>query len=312
MFTRYLLAICLGGFAEAGTAATYWQIQQSTVTAVVEGDQDAAKATATTVLRLQAAARLLLSWPDSYEEPPVLAFVVNERLLRRIFQFPPEPPGAYSDSTARHGTWARTPSLNVVATAMGYERGREFRSLQRIYGEALVDAEPSHDWPECAHLGMVTVFAAAELTAPNQFYLAGTKVAGYEHIWNPQEMLRPSIERVPQWVTDERGYSYYLLSFMIASATKEERNAFGRMLTSVGRGTPLDTATLSELHQTLPEFTTQYREFSRAWRSSPEFHQIRADLPGPIPSMPEPAQLSSEQVQTLMKKLCSKIQNCRK
>jgi hypothetical protein len=311
-FTPYLLAICFAVVPLAGRAATYWQLQQSTATVIVEGDQNAAKSAAETILGLQAAARSLLSWPDSYHEPPVLAFVVNERLLRRNFRFPPEPPGVYADATARHGTWGRTPSLTVIAAAMGYERGREFRSLQRVYGEALVDAEPSHDWPACAQVGMTMVFTSAELTPPNHFYLAGTTVTRREHFWNPEEILSLSEGRAAQWLTDERGYSCYLLSFMIASAIPEERLALEKVLTSVGRGIPLSTVTMAELHQTLPEFTARYGEFARAMRSSPELHQIRVELPELIPSMPEPSALSSARVQALMEKLCAKLQNCRK
>lgn len=312
VFTRYLLAISFVVLSPLCEAATYWQLQESTVNVVVEGDQNTARTAAQTIFGLQSAARLLLSWPDSYHEPPVLAFVVNERLLRRIFQFPPEPAGAYTDFTAQHGTWGRTASLTVVAAAMGYERGREYRSLQHVYGEALVDAEPSHDWPACAKGGMTEVFTRAELTPPNHFYLASTRLAGYDHFWNPEEILSPSDGRAAQWLLDERGYSCYLLSFMIASAIPEERLALGKVLVSVGRGTPLSTATLSELHQTLPEFTAKYREFSRALRLSPESHQIRAELPESIPSLPEPSAVSSERVEALMKTLCAKLQNCHK
>src|SRR5262249_18313095 len=139
---KYLLAICLAGFSTVCAAATYWQIQMPTATTVVEGDADTAKAVTATILRQQVAARSLLSWPDSYREPPVLAFVVDEGLLRRAFRFPSDPVRAYTSPTERHGTWGRTPALTVLATAMGYERGHELRSLQHMYGEALVDAEP--------------------------------------------------------------------------------------------------------------------------------------------------------------------------
>jgi hypothetical protein len=308
----YLLAIWFVVMPVASRAVTYWQIQQPPAIVIVEGDRDIAKAAAETVFRLRSAARALLSWPDSYHEPQVLAFVVNERLLRRTFQFPPDLPGAYADATARHGAWGRTESLTVVAAPMGYERGREFRSLQRMYGEALVDAESSHDWPVCAKQGMTMVFTGAELTPPNHFYLAGTRVVGYQSFWNPEEVLTPADGRVSQWLTDERGYSCYLLSFMIASAVPEERLALEKMLTAVGRGTPLNTATLSELHQTLPEFTDRYREFSRALRLSPQFHQVREEFPEQIPSMPEPSALPAGQVRALMEKLCAKLQNCRK
>ena len=311
-FTLYLLAIGFALLTPVCRAATYWQVDQPTVTVIVEGDQDTAKSVAETMLRLQTAARWLLNWPDSYHEPPVLAFVVNEGLLRRIFRFPPDPIGIDTDATARHGTWGRTSSLTVVAAAMDYETGREFRSLQRMYGEALVDGAPSHDWPACAQHGMTMVFAGAELTPPNHFYLAGTKVARHEHFWSPEEILRPSDGRAAQWLTDERGYSCYLLSFMVASALPEERLALEKMLTSVGRGTPLSTATMAELHQTLPEFTARYTEFSNTMQLSPEFHQIQADLPEQIPSIPEPTALSLERVRTLMKQLCAKLQNCRK
>ena len=308
----YLLAIWFALMPLASRAETYWQVQQPPVIVIVEGDRDLAKAAAETVFRLRSAAHTFLSWPDSYREPQVLAFVVNERLLRRTFQFPPDLPGAYADFTARHGTWGRTESLTVVAASMGYERGREFRSLQRMYGEALVDAESSHDWPVCAKQGMTMVFTGAELTPPNHFYLPGSRVNGYPAFWNPEEVLTPTDGRTSQWLTDERGYSCYLLSFMIAAATPEERLALERMLTAVGRGTPLTAATVAELHQTLPEFTDRYREFSRALRLSPKFHQVREDFPEQIPAMPEPSALSGEQVRALMEKLCTKLQNCRK
>jgi len=308
---RDLLAIWLAVTPLVGRAETYWQVQQPSVIVIVEGNRDAAKAAAETALRLRSAARALLSWPDGYHEPPVLAFVVNERLLRRTFKFPPDLPGAYADETARHGTWGRTDSLAVVAAAMGYERGREFRSLQRMYGEALVDAESSHDWPVCAKQGMTMVFTGAELTPPNHFYLAGTRVVGYQSFWNPEEVLTPADGRASQWLTDERGYSCYLLSFMIAAATPEERVALERMLTAVGRGAPLSTATASELHQTLPEFTDRYREFSRALRLAPRFHEVHEEFPEKIPPMPEPSALSAAQVRGLMENLCAKLQNCR-
>jgi hypothetical protein len=203
-------------------------------------------------------------------------------------------------------------ALAVIEAFNCKDRQCEGADAARVYGEALVDAAPSHDWPACAQQGMTMVFTGAELTPPNDFYLPGTRVLGYEHFWNPEEILSPSEQRAAQWLIDERGYSCYLLSFMIASAVPEERLALEKVLTSGGRGTPLSTATMSELHQTLPEFTARYREFSRAMRLSPESHQIRAELPDLIPSMPEPSPLSSERVQALMEKLCAKLQNCRK
>jgi hypothetical protein len=240
-----------------------------------------------------------------------LVFFVNERLLRHVFQFPPDPPGLDTGPIASHGTWARTPSLTVVAAAVSYERGTEYRSLQRMYGEALLASDTSHDWPSCARYGMTMVFAAAELTPPNHFYLAGNKVARTVHIWDPQEILTTS-GPAPQWLTDERGYSCYLLSFMIASASPQERNAVERMLTAVGHGTPLGTATMAELHQTLDEFTARYTQFGDSLRLSPEFHEVRADLPEQIPAMPDPAPLTLDRVQTLMQTLCAKLKNCRK
>ena len=41
-----------------------------------------------------------------------------------------------------------------VAASVGYRKGEEFRSLQHAYGEALLRAEPSHDWPPCVHVGL--------------------------------------------------------------------------------------------------------------------------------------------------------------
>jgi hypothetical protein len=241
--------------------------------------------------------------------------VANPRLLQRTFQFAPIPVEAYTNSTTVREFWWRTPSLSVVAVPMGYQKGHELRSLQHAYGEALVRAEPTHGWPACGHMGMAMLFAAAELTAPNHFYLSGEKIFGHEYVWDPERMLIPTggpDQRMPTEAYGEWGYSCYLLSFMIASATPEKRSAFERMLTAVGNGTPLGAAISSELQQTLPEFTANYQNFSNSvvWFSNQ--HQVRVDLPGEIPAMPEPTPISLEEMQSLLGRLCSKLNNCRK
>jgi hypothetical protein len=318
-FLPYLLAISLGAVSHDVAAATYWRVQQSGITTFVEGDKDTAKRVAETTLRLQSAARWLFNWPESHREPPVLIFVVEESLLRRTFQYPAESNTAYTDYAAGHESWARTPSLIVVAASMGHQKGEELRSLQHAYGEALLRAEPSHDWPPCVHVGMSLLLAAAELTPPNRFYVSGEKLRGpfimpqdiwnpARDIWNPERFLVPTNarqERMPQWELDQGAYSCLRLSFMIASAIPEQRTALERMLTAVGRGMPLGEATRSELQQTLPEFTARYHEFN-------PYQDIRLDLPDEIPVTPEPVPITPEEVHVLMGKLCSRLNNCRK
>jgi len=310
-FLLYLLAISLGAVSHGVAAATYWQLQQSGITTFVEGDKDTAKRVAETTLRLQSAARWLFNWPESHREPPVLIFAVDESLLRRTFQYPVGSNTAYTDYTAGHESWARTTSLIVVAASMGYRKGEEFRSLQHSYGEALLRAEPSHDWPPCVHEGMSLLLAAAEFTPPNHFYLSGEKLRGPfvipRDIWNPERFLVPANalqERMPQWELDQGAYSCLRLSFMVASAIPEQRIAFERMLTAVGRGMPLGEA-LSQLQQTLPEFTARYREFN-------PYQDIRLDFPDEIPGTPQPVPITPEEVHVLMGKVCTRLNNCRK
>ena len=311
-FLPHLLAIALGAVSHDVAAATYWRVQQSEITMFVEGDKGTAKRIAETALRLQSAARWLFSWPESHREPPVLIFAVDESLLRRTFQYPAESSTAYVDYTAGHESWARTPSLIVVAASMGYRKGEELRSLQHAYGEALLRAEPSHDWPSCVHVGMSLLLTAAELTPPNHFYVSGEKLSGPfvmpRDIWNPERFLVPADtqqKRMPQWELDQGAYSCLRLSFIIASAVPEQRTAFERMLTAVGRGMPLREATMSELQQTLPEFTARYREFN-------PYQDIQLDFPDEIPVTAEPVQITPEEVQVLMGKVCSRMNNCRK
>jgi hypothetical protein len=312
-FLPYLLAISLGAVSHDVAAATYWQVQQSGITVFVEGDKDTAKRVAETSLRLQSAARWLFNWPESHREPPVLIFAVDESVLRRTFRYPAESSSAYTDYTAGHESWARTPSLIVVAASIGYRKGEELRSLQHAYGEALLRAEPSHDWPPCVHVGMPLLLTAAELTPPNRFYVSAEKLWGSfgtpGDVWNPERFLVPTNplrQRMPQWELDQGAYSCLRLSFMIASAIPEQRTAFERMLMAVGRGMPLVEATMSELQQTLPEFTARYyREFS-------PYRDIRLDFPDEIPVAPEPVPIAPEEVQVLMGKVCGKLNNCRK
>jgi hypothetical protein len=148
----YVFGIYFFAVSHNVTAATYFQLQQSGITVVVEGDQDTAKHVLQTTLRLQSAARWLLSWPDSYREPPVLVIDVNERVIRRAFKYSSKSNRAFTNESAGRETWVRTPSLVIVTVPMGYQRGYELRSLQHAYGEALLRGEPSHSWPACVLL----------------------------------------------------------------------------------------------------------------------------------------------------------------
>jgi hypothetical protein len=169
---------------------------------------------------------------------------------------------------------------------------------------------------------MSELFAAAELSAQNHFYLAGRTVFGlYDDIRgkydvvNPERFLKGTNaphEQMPQWELDQVGYSCYLLSFMIASVTPEQRIPIEIMLTAVGKGVPLSTAITSELQETQAEFTARYREFGHSMLLKPEFLQVRVDFPEEIPAMPEPTPISLEDLQALMGRLCTKLQNCRK
>jgi len=67
----------------------------------------------------------------------------------------------------------------------------------------------------------------------------------------------------------------------------------------------LAAATMSELRQTLPEFTARYHEFY-------PYRDIRLDFPDEIPVTPEPVPISPEEMHVLMGKLCSKLHSCRK
>jgi len=320
--TPLLIGVCAGAGSQMAAAATYWQLQQAGISVFVEGDKRAAVHVAETTFRLQSVARWLLSWPDSHREPPVLVFVVNESLLRHTFQFPPVPIGAYSNPTTSHELWVRGPSLVVVAAPIVNRTGYELHSLQHAYGEALLREEASQDWPACVHDGMSALFAAAELSAPNHFYLAGRTVFGqFDDIRGKYDVVNPETflkgkntphEQMPQWEIDQEGYSCYLLSFMIASVTPEQRIPMEKMLTAVGKGVSLNTAITSELQETQAEFMARYRDFGHSMLLKPEFLQVRVDFPEEIPAMPEPTPIPLETLQALMGRLCTKLQNCRK
>jgi hypothetical protein len=208
-FVTYLLGCYLFAASHNVTAATYFQLQQSGITVLVEGDKDTTKHVLQTTLRLQSAARWLLSWPDSYREPPVLVIDVSERTIRRAFKYSSKSTGSFTKETTGSETWVRTPSLVIVTVPMGYQRGHELRSLQHAYGEALLQGEPSHVWPACVQVGMSILFAAAELTAPNHFYLSREKILGSYDVWDPVRFLVPTDsshdERMPQWELDQGG-----------------------------------------------------------------------------------------------------------
>ncbi len=159
---------------------------------------------------------------------------------------------------------------------------------------------------------MSTLFAAVELTPPNYLYLPGNKVFIHEQLWELEKSLDPKEvpqeTSTPQYAIDEWGSTCYVLSFLIASATPEQRSALEGMLTAVGKGAPLGAATESELKQTLPQFKSRYLEFARSVRR----HDVRVDFPEGIPALSAPVAASPDEVRSLMEQLCGKLHNCRK
>src|SRR5262249_20636739 len=107
-------------------------------------------------------------------------------------------------------------------------------------------------------------------------------------------------------------YSCYLMSFMMATGTVEQRLAFGKMLTAVGRGADLGSATSAELHQTLPEFTTSYHDFLHALQAYPPRYDVHVDFPQVVPAMPDPEPITEDRMKALMSQVCTKLQNCHK
>lgn len=321
-FIPAFLAAALVVLPRATVAATYWQVQAPEVTVIVDGDKDFAQSTAQTALHLRSAARWFFSWPDAYRELPVLIFAVNERLLQKVFQFPPDPPGTFFDETVGHSLWGRTPSLTLVVAPRAYIRGRELRALQYAYGYVLSEAAPSHDWPACSHMGMAVLFSLDEIGPPNHFYVSGERIPEpfSGRVWSspvqsPQVILTPldaTPKALPVWENDQVGFSCYVLSFMTATAAPADRAALERMLTAVGRGTPLEAATQAELQQSAADFTTRYSNFSASLRMQPDFHQVRVDLPDAISAVPEPTAVEPQKVEQLLRQLCGKLGQCRK
>ena len=89
-----LTCVCTFGVATTGAIAedTYWQTHAANVTVVAAGDKSTPAQTASMILRIEQTVRWIAGWPESYQPPAVMAFVLPNATIDGYF-------GAYRQNT---------------------------------------------------------------------------------------------------------------------------------------------------------------------------------------------------------------------
>jgi hypothetical protein len=313
---RFVSLVCatvlLGAPVLVAASDAFWQLEQGNVTVVAEGDTDTAAAAAALVFRLRSTARWLIAWTDDYHPPPTLVFALRPGTIRDVLQRPPPPSGADVDPAAAYGDVIVTPSLIVVLAPMQAQRGREFESLQYLYGRALVGAGTSRRWPECARTGVGMLIAAMQFSPPAHVYLDATKVRRLQPM-DPTQFLAPPAGDMAAFSKNDRdswGYSCYLFAYMMAYASVEDRQALSDMLAAVADGASLDDAVATRMHESLPQFTNRYRKFADDFEFYPRHFDINVDVPANAPAAAAATGMGREELRALLRKLCGSLSHC--
>ena len=287
--------------AAPALGAEYWQMRRPDATIIVEGDRAFAERALARIVLLQETARLLFQWPSDFHPRRVLAFAVDETLLREVFAVDP------IDMNA--GALATQGLALVVAPLRPFNR-RELEAMQYVYGRILSLEGATATWPECAKLGFGMMFTQAEYTGKSHLYIGASRILP----WNPLTPERFVGDEPPsrsQLDADRRGFSCYLLDEMLVTGDSATRAAIGELYQALAAGTPIQSAIPPALGGTLQEFSRRFRTYYDLRNNRLHELDIKADLPLPEPAVSDAEAMPREKVRALLGQVCAKLANCR-
>jgi hypothetical protein len=306
------LALLLTGTAAAAEPGA-WQIQDGNRLVIVEGDKAYAAGVALKVRQLQAATAWLVHWPESYQPPQSLVFLLKEDTVRRHFLQPPIPYEVHVDPYTPLGATIDAPNLSFVVAPRGSERAVEFTPLHNLYGTILLGRSPDvRNWPPCVRIGLAAMLTVTKVTDRNRLFIDGVVVGAYEPV-NPAEFLDPSAAPPPQQTdADQRAYSCYLLASWYVTSPPEQRVALEDLFTKLGAWTPFADSVPAALGGSVREFTDRFRLYASQRRLHPTNYNIKTVLPGLEQDPPAPVPVPAERLETLLQQACMKLARCPK
>jgi len=288
-----------------------WQVQRGNVTVMASGSADIAARAATRVLQMQYAGRWLFGWSSDFNPSSTLVFALPEAVIRARFVVPDTPASVAVHPGGAVGSVVVTPQMTLLMFPVGTARGHELDALQYLYGQALLRTAPANRWPECPKLGFGMLFAGAEFTGSTHIYLAGDVVRAYRAL-PPDQFLAADLPVADsQAMLDRRAYACYALARMMAETPNDQRASYGALFQALGTGAALTDAVPAPLGGSLDEFTKRYLQYVDQFQFQPRTHDIRVDLPDPLPAERSPEKVVPERMQAVLAQLCGRIGECR-
>jgi hypothetical protein len=287
--------------AAPALGAEFWQMRRPGATIIVEGDRAFAERALGRIVLLQETARILFQWPADLRPRRVLAFAVDERLIREVFAVDP------IDMQA--GALA-TPGLALVVAPLRPLNRRELEAMQYVYGRMLSAEGPTATWPECAQLGFGMMFTQAEYTGKSHLYIGAGRILS----WNPLTPERFVGDEAPsgsQLDSDRRGFSCYMLDEMLVTGDSATRVAIGELYQALAAGTPIQSAIPAALGGNLQEFSKRFRAYYDVRSNRLHELDIKAELPLPEPLVSDAEAMPKEKVRALLGQVCAKLAICR-
>jgi hypothetical protein len=287
--------------AAPATGAEFWEMRRADVTMIVEGERAFAERELTRIVLLQETARILFQWPADFRPRRVLAFAVDEKLLREVFATDPV--------DMRAGALA-TPGLALVVAPLRPFNRRELEAMQYVYGRMLSAEGETAKWPECAQLGFGMMFMQAEYTARSHLYIGAGGILPFEPL-TPERFVGDAPPSGFQLDADRRGFSCYMLDEMLVTGDHDTRAAISELYKALAAGTPIDSAIPAALGGNLKEFSRRFRAYYDARNNRLHKLDIKAELPLPEPVVSDALAMPQEKVRALLGQVCAKLANCR-
>jgi hypothetical protein len=286
-------------------ADTYWELHSDNVTVIAAGDKAIPEKTGSLIVRMRQTARWVAGWPESYQPPAVMAFVLPNSTIDEYFGQYRTAPDEPLLGRAKQGIVVSLPQTTVLIFALGPDRGRELEPLQFLYGQKLLDTGPRSHWPECVRYGLSVILASSGYLPGDEVYFRTSDVtfpmlAGAPALGPADVMRRAEDEKLRYETRNRLAYSCFVLAMMALHEELLPRANYERYFDAIANGAPFEDAAQSAFAMSDAAFTKKIAAFGYRVQSRPRSYNLRVVITTPMPDWPATEPLAPERANRVL------------
>lgn len=292
----------------------YWQVQSGNVTAVAYDNKALALQAGNAIVRLRQVVAWEAGWPETYQPPAVIAFLLRRSNLEEYFGKTVTSLGDFLvEYRSVPGFSAMLGETAIVmAPVLGAQGTDELDALTSLYIRSLFTHGPTADWHPCVQFGLSLAAMSARTTNGDELYIPADavefRIVASESAMGPSEVMglpAPNRESIPS--QSRRGFSCYTLAMLALREDTSGQPAYRQYFGLLANGMSYEDAARMALAEDDVALTRKVKDYSFKLRSQPRLLAIRTKLPVQVVQWPEAQPLSAERVNRTLLALKEKM-----